>query len=154
MILMSDFQSEPEELRRQELAAVERVFRSGWFILGTEVQQFEKAWAKFCGVRFCAGVGNGMEAIELGLRVLDIGPGDEVITTPMTAFATVAAVMRAGATPVLADIDPATALLDLASVDRCLTPRTKAVLLVHLYGQVRDMEGCGNVLPNRKNSSA
>ncbi len=73
MILMSDFQSEPEELRRQELAAVERVFRSGWFILGTEVQQFEKAWAKFCGARFCAGVGNGMEAIELGLRVLDIG---------------------------------------------------------------------------------
>ena len=141
MILMNDFQSEPEELWRQELAAVERVFRSGWFILGTEVQQFEKAWAKFCGARFCAGVGNGMEAIELGLRVLDIGPGHEVITTPMTAIATVAAVMRAGATPVLADIDPATALLDLASVDRCLTPRTKAVLLVHLYGQVRDMEG-------------
>ena len=66
MIRMNDFTSEPEELRRQELAVVEHVFRSGWFILGTEVQQFEKAWAKFCGARFCAGVGNGMEAIELG----------------------------------------------------------------------------------------
>lgn len=139
MISMNDFRSEPEQLRRQELAAVERVFQSGRFILGTEVQQFETAWARYCGARFCVGTGNGMEAIELGLRALDVGPGDEVITTSMTAIASVIAIMRAGATPVLADIDPGTALLDLASVERCITPRTKAVLLVHLYGQLHEM---------------
>ena len=140
MIRMSDFKSEPEELRRQELAAVERVFRSGQFILGNEVQKFEEAWARFCGAKFCVGVANGMEAIELGLRALNIGPGDEVITTPMTAIATVIAIMHAGASPVLADIDPTTALLDPRSVERCLTRRTKAILLVHLYGQIRGME--------------
>jgi dTDP-4-amino-4,6-dideoxygalactose transaminase len=140
MILMNNFNAEPEELRQRELEAVERVLNSGWFILGNEVQQFEKAWAKFCGAKFCVGVANGMEAIEIGLRALEIGPGDEVITTPMTAIATVVAIMHAGATPVLADIEPATALLDPASVERCLTPRTKAVLLVHLYGQIREME--------------
>jgi len=76
-----------------------------------------------------------MDAIEIGLRALNIGRDDEVITTPMTAFATVLAIMRAGATPVLADIDPDTAMLDLESVRRCLTARTKAIVLVHLYGQ-------------------
>jgi dTDP-4-amino-4,6-dideoxygalactose transaminase len=80
-----------------------------------------------------------MDAIELALRALDIGPGSEVVTTPMTAFATVLAILRAGATPVLADIDPATALLSPDSVRRCLSERTRAVVLVHLYGQVRDM---------------
>ena len=108
MIRMNDFTSEPEELRRQELAAVERVFRSGSFILGSEVRQFEEAWANFCDTKFCVGVANGMESIELGLRALSIGPGDEVVTTPMTAIATILAIMHAGATPVLADIDPAT----------------------------------------------
>jgi len=122
------------------LAAVERVLRSGRFILGNEVKQFEEAWAKFCGTKFCAGVGNGMDAIELSLRALDIGPGDEVITTSMTAIATVLAIMHAGASLVLADVDPRMALLDFASVERCLGPGTKAVLLVHLYGQVREME--------------
>jgi dTDP-4-amino-4,6-dideoxygalactose transaminase len=81
-----------------------------------------------------------MDAIEIGLRALGIGSGDEVITTPMTAFATVLAIIRSGATPVLADIDPDTALLDPSSVERCISSRTKAVILVHLYGQVRAME--------------
>jgi dTDP-4-amino-4,6-dideoxygalactose transaminase len=140
MIRMNDFISEPPELQREELAAVERVFRSGFYILGKEVQHFEEAWAKFCGAQFCVGVANGMEALELGLRALDIGPGDEVITTPMTALATVLAIIHAGATPVLADVDHGSALLDLESVERCLTSRTKAILLVHLYGQVRALE--------------
>jgi dTDP-4-amino-4,6-dideoxygalactose transaminase len=140
MILMNNFRAEREELHRRELAAVERVFRSGWFILGSEVQQFEDAWAKFCRAKFCIGVANGMEAIELGLRALNIRLGDEVITTPMTAMATVFAIIHAGATPVLADIELGTALLDPTSVERCLTARTKAVLLVHLYGQIRETE--------------
>jgi dTDP-4-amino-4,6-dideoxygalactose transaminase len=140
MIQMNDFCAEPEELVRQELDAVERVVRSGWYVLGSEVQNFESSWAARCGVRSAVGVGNGMDAIEIGLRALGIGTGDEVITTPMTAFATVLAIIRAGATPVLADIDPETALLDPDSVERCFSPRTRAVLLVHLYGQVRNME--------------
>jgi dTDP-4-amino-4,6-dideoxygalactose transaminase len=140
MILMNDFKAEPEELIRRELQAAERVFRSGWYILGSEVKNFESQWAARCRSRYAVGVGNGMDAIEIGLRALGLGGGDEVITTPMTAFATVLAVLRAGATPVLADIVPETALLDMDSVKRCLSPRTKAVLLVHLYGQVCDME--------------
>jgi dTDP-4-amino-4,6-dideoxygalactose transaminase len=140
MILMNAFKAEPETLRAAERAAMERVLSSGWYVLGSEVRAFEAAWAQRCGVGHAVGVGNGMDAIEIGLRVLDIGPGDEVITTPMTAFASVLAVVRSGATPVLADIDPATALLDPESVERCITGRTRAVLLVHLYGQVREME--------------
>ncbi len=140
MIQMHDFRAEPEKLIRQELAAIERVLRSGWYILGNEVKSFESRWSARCGTSFAVGVGNGMDAIEIGLRALGIGHGDEVITTPMTAFATVLAIMRAGAEPFLADINPQTALLDPDSVSRCISPRTKAVLLVHLYGQVRDME--------------
>lgn len=140
MIRMNDFQGETDEVVRQEMNAVERVLKSGWFILGKEVEIFEKIWAKRCGVSYAVGVGNGMDAIEIGLRSMGIGPGDEVITTPMTAFATVLAILRAGATPVLADIDPKTVLLDTESVKRCITPRTKAVLLVHLYGRIGEMD--------------
>lgn len=139
MILMNDFKAEPKPLRTAMLAAVERVLESGWYVLGTEVTAFEQQWAQACGVAHGVGVGNGMDAIEVALRALDIGPNDEVITTPMTAFASVLGIIRAGARPVLADIDTSTGLMDLNSVRRCITPRTKAVLLVHLYGQVRDM---------------
>ena len=139
MILMNDFKAEPEELLQREMIAVERVLRSGWYVLGSEVKAFEAAWAQRCGIAQAIGVGNGMDAIEIGLRALGIGSGDEVITTPMTAFATVLAIFRAGAIPVLADIESETALLSIESVARCISPRTKAVLLVHLYGQVRNM---------------
>ena len=135
-VRMNAFSAEPEGLVREELDAVERVIRSGWWVLGTEVEAFEQAWAKQTGSAHTVGVGNGMDALEIGLRSLGIGAGDEVITTPMTAFATVLAIMRAGATPVLADIDSETAILDVASVERCLSPTTRAVVLVHLYGQV------------------
>lgn len=137
---MNDFKAEPEDLIRKQAEAAERVIRSGWYVLGKEVETFESAWARRCGAGHCIGVGNGMDAIEIGLRALGIGPGDEVITTPMTAFATVLAVLRAGAVPVLADIDPETGLLDPAGAERCLSPKTKAVLLVHLYGHIRAMD--------------
>lgn len=140
MILMNDFQAEPAALRAAMAAAANRVFASGWYVLGPEVQAFERQWAERCGTAHCMGVANGLDAIELILRALDIGAGDEVITTSMTAFATVLAILRAGAVPVLADIDPTTGLLSPNSVERCLSPRTRAVLLVHLYGQVRDMD--------------
>ncbi len=140
MILMNDFKAEPAELREEMLGAAQRVLESGWYILGNEVVAFEKQWADVCGVPYAVGVGNGMDAIEIALRGLDIGPSDEVITTPMTAFATVLAIIRSGATPVLADIHPETALLSIDSAARCVTPRTKAVVLVHLYGQIRGMD--------------
>jgi dTDP-4-amino-4,6-dideoxygalactose transaminase len=140
MILMNDFRAEPPELREAMLGAARRVLESGRYVLGDEVLAFERQWASACGVSHGVGVGNGMDAIEIALRALDIGPGAEVVTTAITAFATVLAILRAGATPVLADIDPTTALLSPASVERCLSPGTNAVLLVHLYGQVRDMD--------------
>lgn len=140
MILMNDFKAESAQLRDAMLDAVRRVLDSGWYILGQEVLNFEKSWADCCGVNHGIGVGNGMDALEISLRALNIGPGDEVITTPMTAFATVLAIIRAGASPVLADIDPETALMSLESAKRCLSPNTKAVVLVHLYGQMRDMD--------------
>jgi dTDP-4-amino-4,6-dideoxygalactose transaminase len=140
MILMNDFKAEPPELRAAMLNAAKRVLDSGWFVLGNEVSEFEKQWANLCGVDYGVGVGNGMDAIEIALRALDIGPGDEVITTPITAFATVLAIVRAGATPVLADIDPQTALISIDSASRCITTNTKAILLVHIYGQVRAMD--------------
>jgi dTDP-4-amino-4,6-dideoxygalactose transaminase len=136
---MNDFKAEPPELRAAMLKATQRVIDSGWYVLGDEVAKFEKQWATVCGVQYGVGVGNGMDAIEIALRALDIGAGDEVITTPMTAFATVLAILRAGATPVLADIDADTALLSLKSVERCVNKKTKAILLVHLYGQIRQM---------------
>lgn len=139
MVLMNDFRAEPLELREAMLAATRRVIESGWYVLGNEGTAFEKQWADICGANHGIGVGNGMDAIEIALRGLDIGPGDEVITTSVTAFATVLAIIRAGAIPVLGDIDPETSLLSIESATRCLSSKTKAVVLVHLYGQLRNM---------------
>lgn len=139
MIKFSNFAAAPTGLIEEQISAASRVIRSGWYILGPELSSFEDAWASYCGSQYAVGVGNGMDAIEIGLRALGIGDGDEVITTSMTAFATVLSVIRAGATPVLADIEPSTALLCPKSVARCISPRTKAILVVHLYGQIANM---------------
>lgn len=140
-VLINDFRRDPEELITSQVAAVERVLRSGQYVLGPEVVDFEKKWADYSGVPFSVGVGNGLDAIEIGLRAIGVGVGDEVITTGMTAIASVLGITRAGATPVLADIDPRTALLDPESSARCITSRTRAIMPVHLYGQVRGMDG-------------
>ena len=134
MIPFTAFDREPEELRAAMRDAFDEVVASGYWILGLAVTSFEEQWAERCGVSHAVGTANGLDALEIALRALGIGAGDEVITTPMTALATVLAISRAGATPVLADIDPGTALLDVASAERCLTPRTRAVIPVHLYG--------------------
>jgi len=139
MIFINDFKAEPPALRQGMLTAAQRVLESGWYVLGKEVEHFETAWASACGVSHAIGVANGMDAIEIALRALNIGPGDEVITTPMTAFATVLAIYRAGASPVLADIEADTAILSFDSVSRCVSEKTKAILLVHLYGQVSNI---------------
>ena len=100
------------------LQATSRVLESGRYVLGNEVKHLEELWAKACGVDFGIGVGNGMDAIEIALNALGIGSEDEVISTSMTAFATILAIIRSGAKPVLADIDPETALLSIESVRR------------------------------------
>lgn len=125
----------PSSLVDAEILACSRVLQSGYYVLGAEVEAFERTWAARCGSRFAVGVGNGMDAIEIGLRSLGIGDGDEVITTAMTAFATVLAILRCGAAPVFADISPDTAVLDPNSVESKITENTKAIVLVHLYGQ-------------------
>ena len=140
MILMNDFKAEPIEIREAMLTATKRVIDSGWYVLGNEVKAFEQKWTEACGVAYGVGVGNGMDALEIAIRSLNIGPGDEVITTAMTAFPTVLAILRAGAIPVLADIDSDTALQSIESTQHCLSKNTKAILLVHLYGQVRQMD--------------
>jgi dTDP-4-amino-4,6-dideoxygalactose transaminase len=140
MIKFTNFAAAPADLIEKQICAASRVIRSGWYILGPELSSFEEAWASYCGSQHAVGVGNGMDAIEIGLRALGIRNGDEVITTSMTAFATVLSIIRAGATPVLADIDPRTALLCPQSVARCISSRTKAILLVHLYGQIANMD--------------
>ena len=140
-IPFNDFQREPEALIQAQLQATEAVLRSGWWVLGQQVQAFEQAWAEHSGTAAAVGLANGLDAIEIGLKALGIGAGDEVITTAVTAFATTLAIQRCGAIPVFADIDPATACLDPASVERCISPLTKAVLVVHLYGRAADLAG-------------
>jgi len=139
MILMNDFRARPLALRRQVLDAVESLMDTGNFILGDSVDRFEQMWAKACGVSCGVGVANGMDALEIVLRSLGIGAGDEVITTPVTAFATVNAIFRCGATPVFVDIDPESGLMCKDRVVEALTEETKAVILVHLYGYLKDM---------------
>lgn len=120
--------------------AVHHVLESGWYILGQEVTAFEEAFAAYIGVQFGIGVGNGTEALHLALCACDIGPGDEVITVSHTAVATIAAIELCGAAPVLVDIDLAYYVLDPAVIEQALTPRTKAIIPVHLYGQAAAMD--------------
>lgn len=121
-------------------AAISRVLNSGWYILGQETKAFERDFATYVGVDHAIGVANGTDALNLALRALGVVAGDEVITVSHTALATVAGVLMAGAVPVLADIDPATYTLDPSALEAAITPRTKAVVVVHLYGQPADMD--------------
>jgi len=139
-IEMNSFQSESTTLKLTMKNAVNRVIESGWYVLGSEGASFEEIWAIRCGLKHGIGVANGMDAIEIILRSLGIGEGDEVITTSMTAFATVLAILRSGATPVLADIEQTTGHISLESVQRCLTKKTKAIVYVHLYGRIGPMD--------------
>ena len=120
-------------------AAIDRVIASGWFVLGPEVDAFENEFAAASGVAHAVGVGTGTDAITLILRGLDIGPGDEVITPPLSAAYSALAVMMAGARPVFADIDPDRLTLDPSAAAAAITSRTRAILPVHLYGQPADM---------------
>ena len=121
-------------------AGFARVLERTSFILGAEVAEFEASFARFVGVPHCIGVANGTDALELALRALGIGAGDEVVVPTNSFIASALAVSRAGASPVLVDCDDASLLLDVADVERKLTPRTRALMPVHLFGQVAPME--------------
>ena len=128
------------EIKEETDAAYRRVMESGWYILGTEVDAFEKEFAQYCGVKECIGVGNGLEALHLILCAMDIGPGDEVIVPANTYIATWLAVSYAGATPIPVEPDGKTYNIDPARIGLAITERTKAILPVHLYGQPADMD--------------
>ena len=120
-------------------AAFSRVLDSGWYIMGEELKAFEAEYAAYCGARECIGVANGLDALTLALRALDIGPGDEVIVPSNTYIATWLAVSHVGATPVPVEPDDGTANIDPRRLAEALTPRTRAIMPVHLYGQPADM---------------
>jgi dTDP-3-amino-3,4,6-trideoxy-alpha-D-glucose transaminase len=121
--------------------AISRVVQRGWFVLGPELRGFEEEFAAVTGAAFAVGVGTGTDALSLALRALGVGPGDEVITSPLSAAYTALAIMMAGARPVFADIDPDRLTLDPRATAGAVTTRTAAIMPVHLYGQPADMTG-------------
>jgi len=129
--------------------AIARVVDSGWYVLGPEVEAFEREFSAASGVDYTVGTGNGTDAIALILRALGIGPGDEVITTPLSAAFTALAIVMSGARPVFADIDPVRMTIDAEAAEQAMTPRTAALLPVHLYGQPADMTALA-ALANRR----
>lgn len=140
MIPFLDLKGINAQYRDELLTAMARVVDSGWYILGSEVKAFEDEFAAYCGVKHCIGVGNGLEALHLILRAMEIGPGDEVIVPANTYIATWLAVTYAGATPVPVEPDERTYNIDPNCIEEAITPRTRAILPVHLYGQPADMD--------------
>ncbi|NOU01133.1 MAG: DegT/DnrJ/EryC1/StrS family aminotransferase [Gallionella sp.] len=122
------------------LPAIQRVLASGWYILGEEVDAFESEYATYCEAKYCVGVANGLDALHLGLLALGVGAGDEVIVPSNTYIATWLAVSQCGATPVPVEPNEATYNIDPARIEAAITPRTKAILPVHLYGQPADLD--------------
>ncbi len=120
-------------------AAIAAALDGNRYILGPQTQAFEQEFAAYLGVRYASGVGSGTEALHLAIRACSLGPGDEIITVAHTAVATVSAIELAGATPVLVDIDPASYTIDPAKIEKAITPRTKAIIPVHLYGGAADL---------------
>ena len=135
-----DFVQPYDELKAELDEAYFRFMKSAWYIMGKELEAFESEFAAYCGVKYCVGVGNGLEALHLILRAYGIGEGDEVIVPSNTYIATWLAVSYAGAKVVPVEPDPRTFNLDPARIKAAITPRTKAIMPVHLYGQPADMD--------------
>jgi dTDP-4-amino-4,6-dideoxygalactose transaminase len=139
-IPLVDLHAQYLPLKAEIFSGMEKVFESMHLFLGENVQALEKEFAQFCGAQYGIGVSDGTTALHVILRAMDIGPGDEVITVSHTFIATAEAIILAGAIPVFVDIEPDTCLMNVAQVEAKITPRTKAILPVHLYGQTVDMD--------------
>jgi dTDP-4-amino-4,6-dideoxygalactose transaminase len=134
-----DLKAQAASVRDEALAAFTAIFDSAGYILGSHVADFEQAFAAYCGVKHAVALNTGTSALHLALIGAGVGPGDEVITVPMTFVATTWAVSYVGATPVFVDVDPHTGLMDVSKVEGAITAKTKAILPVHLYGQPCDL---------------
>lgn len=150
MIPFLDLAAQYRELKSEMDAAVARVFASSQFILGKETAAFEEEFAAYCDVDYAIGVNSGTSALHLALLAAGVGPGDEVLTVPFTFFATVAAIGYTGATTVFVDIDPETFNIDVRKIEAAITARTRAILLVHLYGQPAQMDAILEIARRRK----
>jgi len=139
-IPLVDLRTQYHALAGEIREAIEQVMEQGDFILGKDVAAFEEEFAHFCGTKYAVGLASGTDAIQLGLMALGIQPGDEVITAPNSFIASASGISFAGARPVFADVDPTTYTLDPAAVERAVTPKTKAIVPVHLYGQPAEMD--------------
>lgn len=139
MIKFLDLHKINERFRGELDAAAKRVLDSGWYLLGKENEAFEAEFAAYCGVKHAIGCANGLDALKLIIRAYGFGPGDEVIAPANTYIASLIAISANGATPVLVEPDPGTYLIDPAKIEEKITPRTKAVMVVHLYGRVCEM---------------
>jgi aminotransferase EvaB len=144
-IALNDLARHNAPLRAELDAAIARVQDRGWYILGPEVEAFESEFAAYCGARECVAVGNGTDALELALRSLAIGPGDEVATAANAGMYATTAIRAAGATPAYVEIDASTLLMDPAALRVGLTPRTRAMIVTHLYGRVADVDALAGV---------
>ena len=145
-----DLKAQHDPMRKDLLAAIEQVLDKNNFILGDEVKQLEASIATYCHTQHGIGVSSGTDALLVSLMALNIQPGDEVITTPLSFFATVGAIVRLGAKPVFADIDPVTYNLDPSKVESAITSHTKAIVPVHLYGQCCDMKPISEIAARHK----
>src|SRR5512139_936174 len=144
-----DLTLQHRELQDELSAAVGATVVRGDFILGASLDEFEREFARYCGCEFAIGVSSGTAALHLALLAVGTGPGDEVITVPNSFIATVESIMYTGATPVLVDVDPATFCMDPARLEAAITPRTKAIIPVHLYGQPCDMDAINRIASER-----
>ena len=145
MIKFLDLKKINERFRGEMDAAAKRVLDSGWYLLGNECEAFENEFAAYCGVKHAIGCANGLDALKLVIKAMGIGPGDEVIAPANTYIASLIAISANGATPVLVEPDLATYLIDPAKIEGKITSRTKAVMVVHLYGRVCEMDAVNEI---------
>lgn len=150
MIKFLDMKPMHDRIKNEIMESIEKVYQSNWYILGNEVEAFEREFADYCETKYCIGVGNGLDALHLILRGYDIGEGDEVIIPSNTYIATSLAVSYAGATPILVEPDENTYNINSSLIESAITEKTKAIIAVHLYGQPCDMDNINKIAKKYK----
>ena len=141
IIPLHDLKRNTRALSAELRDAIQQVMAIGWYVLGPQIEKFEATFADYCGVRHCVTVANGTDALEIALRALGCGAGDEVVTVANCGMYSSAAIVAIGARPIFADINAATLTMDPVSLQTCLGPKTRAIIVTHLYGHIADMDG-------------